>query len=134
MAIVKVLNKKNGITYVYDSVSYWDPEKKQPRNKRKLIGKLDPQTGEMVPTGQRGRKPKDKPQADPKESAVSSERLLKQKEQDQKRILELNQEIAKKNAQIVELEKEVRSLQAVLCQMKDLLEDFSRKSSLILKQ
>ena len=41
MAIVKSKNKKTGITYVYESESYWDPEKKQPRNHRKLIGKLD---------------------------------------------------------------------------------------------
>ena len=46
-------------TYVYDSVSYWDKEKQQPRSKRKLIGKIDPVTGEIVPTGgRRGRKPK----------------------------------------------------------------------------
>lgn len=50
MSIVKAKNKKTGITYVYESESYWDKEKKQPRNKRKLIGKLDEQTGEIVPT------------------------------------------------------------------------------------
>lgn len=57
MSIVKVYNKKAGVTYVYESKSYWDKEKQQPRNKRKLIGKIDPVTGEMVPTGKRGRKP-----------------------------------------------------------------------------
>ena len=36
MSQVKVTNKKSGITYVYESESYWDKEKKQPRNKRKL--------------------------------------------------------------------------------------------------
>lgn len=50
MSQVKVTNKKSGITYVYESESYWDKEKKQPRNKRKLIGKIDPETGEIVPT------------------------------------------------------------------------------------
>ncbi len=50
MAVVKATNKKTGITYVYESESYWDKEKKQPRNKRKLIGKIDPDTGEIVPT------------------------------------------------------------------------------------
>lgn len=29
MSIVKQTNKKTGITYVYESHSYWDPEKKQ---------------------------------------------------------------------------------------------------------
>ncbi len=50
MSQVKVTNKKSGITYVYESESYWDKEKKQPRNKRKLIGKTDPETGEIIPT------------------------------------------------------------------------------------
>ena len=51
MAIVKVHNKARNITYVYESVSYWDKELKQPRSHRKLIGRLDPDTGEVVPTG-----------------------------------------------------------------------------------
>jgi hypothetical protein len=58
MSIVKNTNKKTGITYVYESESYWDPEKKQPRNRRKLIGKLD-DDGNIIPTGSRGRKRKE---------------------------------------------------------------------------
>lgn len=54
MAIIDVHNKKRGITYVYDSHSYWDKELKQPRSKRKLLGRRDPATGEIVPTGRRG--------------------------------------------------------------------------------
>lgn len=64
VAIVKSKNKKTGITYVYESESYWDPEKKQPRNRRKLIGRLD-ENGGIVPTGARGRKKsKDSQQVD----------------------------------------------------------------------
>ena len=55
MAIVKQLDKRSGITYVYESVSYWDREKKQPRSKRTLIGRLDVATGEIVPTDGRGK-------------------------------------------------------------------------------
>ena len=53
MAIVKVHNKSRNITYVYESVSYWDKELKQPRSHRKLIGRIDPATGDVVPTGSR---------------------------------------------------------------------------------
>ncbi len=49
-AIVFQTNKKTGITYAYESVSYWDKEKKQSRAKRKCIGKVDPRTGEIIPT------------------------------------------------------------------------------------
>jgi len=54
MAIIDVHNKKRGITYVYDSHSYWDKELKQPRSRRRLLGRRDPGTGELVPTRKRG--------------------------------------------------------------------------------
>ena len=60
MARVKQLDKRSGITYVYDSVSYWDKEKRQPRSKRTLIGRLDTATGEIVPTDGRGQKRRQK--------------------------------------------------------------------------
>ena len=55
-SIIKVFDKRSGNTYFYESESYWDKEKQQPRSRRKLIGKLDPSTGEMVPTDGRCRK------------------------------------------------------------------------------
>jgi transposase len=59
MAVVFQLDKRSGITYAYESVSFWDKEKKQSRAKRKLIGRVDTQTGEIVPTDGRGRKTKE---------------------------------------------------------------------------
>jgi len=56
MSIVKHTDKRTGVTYVYESESYWDKEKKQPRSKRTLVGKLDKTTGEIIPTGKSGRK------------------------------------------------------------------------------
>lgn len=56
MSLVKLKDKRSGTTYVYESESYWDKEKKQPRSRRKLIGKLDEETGGIVPTGKSGRK------------------------------------------------------------------------------
>lgn len=47
---VKQVNKKTGVTYVYEAVSVWDKEKQQPRNKQVCIGKLDPKTGEFIPS------------------------------------------------------------------------------------
>ena len=49
-AIVYQTNKKTGVTYAYESISYWDKDKRQSRAKRKCIGRLDPQTKEVVPT------------------------------------------------------------------------------------
>ena len=64
MHYVKSKDKRTGITYVYESESYWDKEKQQPRAHRKLIGKLDEETGEIIPTDGRGRKRKDRMKAE----------------------------------------------------------------------
>ncbi len=48
--VVYQTNKKTGVKYAYESVSYWDPEKKQPRSRRKYVGKVDPETGEIIYT------------------------------------------------------------------------------------
>ena len=50
MAIIDSYNRKRGVTYVYESFSYWDKELKQPRSRRRLLGRRDPATGEIVPT------------------------------------------------------------------------------------
>lgn len=58
MAIVYQHDKRSGITYAYESHSYWDKEKKMSRAKRTLIGRVDPDTGEIVATDGRGKKDK----------------------------------------------------------------------------
>lgn len=47
---VHQLNKKTGITYVYEAASVWDKEKKQSRNKQVCIGKIDPASGVFIPS------------------------------------------------------------------------------------
>jgi len=65
LAIINQYDKRSGITYVYESISYWDKEKQQPRAKRKLIGKRDPETGEIVPTDGRGKRSNRSESAEP---------------------------------------------------------------------
>jgi transposase len=45
---INLVNKKTGVTYVYESFSFRDKEKKLPRNKRVCIGKLDPTSGVLI--------------------------------------------------------------------------------------
>lgn len=47
MTISKSFNRANGVTYVYEVTD----------GHRKVIGKIDPQTGNVIPTGKRGRPP-----------------------------------------------------------------------------
>ena len=58
MAIIYQHDKRSNITYAYESNSYWDKEEKMSRAKRTLIGRVDPKTGEIVPTDGRCRKDK----------------------------------------------------------------------------
>lgn len=50
MGVIYQTNKKTDITYAYENEAFWDQEKQQSRAKRKLIGKVDPKTGEIIPT------------------------------------------------------------------------------------
>lgn len=46
-------NKKTGAVYAYSVESYWDKEKKAPRNKQVCLGRVDPQTKEIIPSKRR---------------------------------------------------------------------------------
>ena len=113
MAIIKQYHKDTDTTYVYESVSYWDEEKKQSRSKRRVIGKLDPETGEIIPTGRRGRKPKEA-SASPAEAPAELPQLY---ENSQARIKELTLMIDKKDQEIAGLQKEIRRLKDALSQI-----------------
>ncbi|MCD8202053.1 MAG: hypothetical protein LUD48_00210 [Prevotella sp.] len=60
----RLYNKNTGTTYVYETENYYDSEKKETRNRKKLIGKIDPETGDIIPTGKRGPVAKAKADAD----------------------------------------------------------------------
>jgi len=77
MAIIHQHDKRSGITYVYESKSYWDKEKKTSRAKRTLIGRLVPETGEIVPTDGRCRKDKIKLEKAPDYEALYKKSLKK---------------------------------------------------------
>ncbi len=56
MAIITQTDKRSGITYAYETTYYWDKEKQQSRSKRTCIGKVDPVTGDIIPTRGRAKK------------------------------------------------------------------------------
>lgn len=49
-AIVYQTNKKSGVIYAYKSISHWDKEKQQSRAKRVCIGRVDPETNQIITT------------------------------------------------------------------------------------
>ena len=56
MATIFQKDKRSGITYAYESISYWDKDKQQSRAKRKLLGRWDEATQSIVDTDGRMRK------------------------------------------------------------------------------
>ncbi len=84
--IVKHYDKKTGKTRVYESTPHYDPIKKQSRPKRKYLGTLDPETGELIPSsGRRGRTPSIKNDttintSDPSAKVVDFERIISDKD------------------------------------------------------
>ena len=104
-SIVKHTDKRSGITYAYESVSYWDKETKMPRCKRKLIGRVDPQTGEIRPTDGRCKKnsPYQKTEESPQEKIL--ERLKGMK------VSELKKEIVRLELELDAAKKQIENLQ-----------------------
>ncbi len=97
MAIIYQHDKRSGITYAYESHSYWDKEKKTSRAKRTLIGRVDSETGEIVPTDGRCRKDKVKKEQD--------------KNPDYKTLYEkLQKKYASQNILITALQEEIKAL------------------------
>jgi len=107
MAIIKQYHKDTDTTYVYESASYWDADKQQSRSKRKLLGKLDPETGEVIPTGSRGRKCKETP-------TVSGNRTDAEVCEKDERIRALTIVLAQKDTEIIRLEQKNHRLQETI--------------------
>ena len=88
--IVYQTNKKTGVKYAYESISYWDKEKNQPRSKRKYLGRVDPETNEIIRSS--GRK------THSEDSGAANDSGLEK----------LHQEIARKDEMIQELRQELK--------------------------
>ena len=126
MALIKQYHKDTDTTYVYESESYWDPEKKQSRSRRKVVGKIDPETGEMVPTGKRGKKKRDaSAQAEGTDGEVARlsslhEQALGTIARKDEAISSLKADIATLKAEAARLKEENRILARALGKIKDI--------------
>ena len=90
MGIVYQTDKRSGITYAYENKAYWDKEKKQSRSKRTLIGRVDPETGKIIPTDGRCKKLSPSHQD---ESADQMPKTLKECRAEIMRLLEENRSL-----------------------------------------
>ena len=101
--IVKHYDKKTGKTRVYESTPHYDPITKQSRPKRKYLGTLDPETGELIPSsGRRGRTASAKNVTTTEDSSASA------------RLTELQKTISDKEKEIAFLNSEIKTLKATI--------------------
>ncbi|MCL1914405.1 MAG: hypothetical protein FWG10_11170 [Eubacteriaceae bacterium] len=75
-SLVYLKNKANGTTYVYENISTWNKEKKRCDTKRKLVGKLDAESGETVPCSPTGRPRKEGAEAPHANVVATGQSLL----------------------------------------------------------
>lgn len=109
-SVVYQTNKQTGITYAYESVSYWDKEKKQPRSKRKYLGRVDPETKEII------RKNDKKNSAEMVVGSVDLQALRKEIEKKDKIISDLQKSLEEANERYGSLAEKVRAVRLVISQ------------------
>ena len=110
--IVYQVDKKTGVKYAYESESYWDKDKQQPRSRRTYLGKVDPETGEIIPKEKRG------PHSDSKKEKPSAEldRLFEEIEEIKAKdttISELREELKAERKKSAKLEEALRRISAI---------------------
>ena len=93
----------NGRKYAYESTSYWDTKKQAPRSKRKYLGRVDPDTGEIIT----------------KKSHVKTA-----KKDESQTVSMLRRTIADKDAQIAKLQDDLNGLRQRNKQLEDFVHRF----------
>ena len=112
MSIVRYTNKKTGQVALYESTSYYDPETKQSRPRRKYLGIEDPETGKLIPSsGKRGRKKAQEGNMPAKK--ISREDKYKVKYE------KLLKDFSEKEARIKQLERENNKLKFSIAKLRD---------------
>ena len=101
--IVQHYDKKTGKTRVYESTPHYDPVTKQSRPKRKYLGTLDTETGDLIPSsGRRGRRPSSENVTAAEKNAAPAQ------------ISGLQKSISAKESEIASLQAEVKNLKAAI--------------------
>lgn len=108
--------KKSGTVYIYEVEGFWDPERHIARSHRRLIGREDPATGEVVPTGIPGRPGASAEQTDSMAGTDASEPLegeqedLEQRRSDAARFRQDGETIKELQLEVSRLELQVKML------------------------
>lgn len=120
MSIVKYTNPKTGAVYAYELTRRWNPETQRNEPVRTHLGRVNPDTGEILPAGgKRGRKPRKSTESGEKAtpSPGQYENAVQSLEQMQKMLNEQQMRIS-------QFEKENAAMKAVLQSIADQIAQF----------
>ena len=123
MAIIQQYHKDTNTTYVYESESYWVPELGQSRSRRKCIGKIDPETGNIVPCGKRGPKKKQPDAAIDQIPSGKYQELQAKYDQAQTEMSQLRLRLAETEQRLSELGKQNQRMAATIQKIRGLVID-----------
>ena len=119
--VVYQVDKRTGIKYAYSSESYWDKDKKQPRSKRTFLGRVDLETGEIIPKKTRGSL---KAEETPHSAATDAEQQIDS----------LNKQLLEKDLIISDLRNELRNLSLKYDKAQKALEKINSLSAAFLEE
>ena len=103
-------NHSNGVRYAYSCTSVWDKEKKAPRTIRTYLGRVDPDTGEIIPPSSK------------KKSFTAASKRTEAATQNPADTEDSSKRLAEKDRQIKELQNELCESQALVIQLRRKLE------------
>ncbi|MCD8285818.1 MAG: hypothetical protein LUD50_01135 [Clostridia bacterium] len=105
-------SKQNKTSYVYETEYYYDKEAQRTKSRKKLIGKIDPETGNMIPTGKKGRAPK------PKTEPTNYNHTDEEYDDLLAKFNQVCRELQEKEAVRIELDKQLRATKRALREYK----------------
>ncbi len=97
---ITYVKQKSGVVYAYENLATWDKVNKKPICRRRLIGKLDPETKQIVPTDQRNRSQSPDYKPEPYEIGYVMPRTLAQRKKEILRLLKENYQLRRKLAKL----------------------------------
>lgn len=118
MSSVVYQTGKNGMKYAYESESYRDPITKKPKSKRTYLGRVDPDTGMIIPKAEKGKRNRSK--LGKYEGQLPPD-FLQEVQQQKRQIADLQNEIDALKKRNIESD-------ALILQMKQLITDYEKRS------
>ena len=116
MSITKSYNKQTDTYYAYETTYEWSDEKQKKIQRKRCIGKFDPDTGEVIPNGKVGRPSLSKPSGTPVKKHTSKEETLRISSDDVERLTarlkKIEETLQALSTEIHDLHVEIHSLSA----------------------